>query len=411
MSKKLLITEQERLYIRGLYQLVNEAVTPPVTGTTINRTVNFPAGYYNESYVAPVLTEVTQQVSNFLIQNSGTSYIVSITLESGESRIPNTDKEKGGIPVGVGVLARARQATINSFLTRSIGELVQSGVLRQMPTFNLTEPAIGATPWVGTPFCPANATDAQQRGECKQRYNAGITTTYKDYKARYDSEQYVRVIVVLTQNQIPTTGETPTTGTTPTECATDMVIELNYEGSGHICDSAVYQLYANGVLLIRDDGKDYASLNNFTPKDKVGKSTHGLSQEKAIALQAYDNNLGNAGGKRYNKFIITNEMAQQLLVGDKKIITVSAKCYNPTNYYEDGKQDRLNLGIGQSESTAWKYDCHTDVGKIKVTNSAGQTRKYSPKKTPNIKDQVVELFTFDPCTLSPVTVRPTRQKK
>lgn len=409
MSKKLLITEQERLYIRGLYNLVKEAVTPPVTGATINRTVNFPAGYYNESYVAPVLTEVTEQVRNFLLQNSGTSYIVSITLESGESRIPNTDKEQGNKPVGEGVLARARQNTINNYLTRTMGELVTSGVLPKIPTFNLTEPKIGDTPWVGTPFCPANATDAQQRGECKQRYNAGITTTYKDYKTKYDSEQYVRVIVVLTQYIVPTTGGTTTTGTTPTECTTDMVIELNYEGSGHICDSAVYQLYANGVLLLRDDGKDYASLNNYTPKDKVGKSTHGLSQDKAVALQAYDNNLGNAGGKRYNKFIITSEMAKQLLGGDKKNITVSAKCYNPTNYYEDGRQDRLNLGIGQAEATAWKYDCHTDVGKIKVTNASGQVKKFTPKKTPNIKDNVVDMFTFDPCTLSTVTVRPTKK--
>lgn len=409
MSKKLLITEQERLYIRGLYNLVKEAVTPPATGTTINRTVIFPAGYYNESYVAPVLTEVTEQVRNFLLQNSGTNYIVSITLESGESRIPNTDKEQGNVPVGEGVLARARQNTINDYLTRSMGELVTSGVLPKIPTFNLTEPKIGVTPWVNTPFCPANATDAQQRGECKQRYNAGITTTYKDYKTKYDSEQYVRVIVVLTQYITPTTGGTTTTGTTPTECTTNMVIELNYEGGGHICDSAVYQLYANGVLLLRDDGKDYASLNNYTPEDKIGKSTHGLSQDKAVALQAYDNNLGNAGGKRYNKFIITSEMAKQLLGGDKKLITVSAKCYNPTNYYEDGKQDRLNLGIGQTEGTAWKYDCHTDVGKIKVTNSSGQVKRFSPKKTPNIKDAVVDMFTFDPCTLTTVTVRPKKK--
>ena len=61
-------------------------------------------------------------------------------------------------------------------------------------------------------------------------------------------------------------------------------------------------------------------------------------------------------------------MAKEFLKGDKKTITVSAKCYNPANYYEDGKDNML--GIGKAETKAWGYDCHTDVGKIKVTNAA-----------------------------------------
>lgn len=394
---KFIITEEEKKHIKRLYGLITEQETTPSSGITIDRRIIFPAGYYNESYVSEPLTEVTQQISSFLTQNPTNRYIVSITLESGESQIPNTDREQGNIPVEPGVLARARQATINSFLTRSIGELVTSGVLPQMPTFNLTEPVIGATPWVGTPFCPDNATDAQQRGECKRKYNAGIETTYSDYKSKYDAEQYVRVIVVVSQ------GITPTpTGTTSLECTTNMVIELNYESGNHICDSSVYQLYVNYVNedskpLLRDDGKNYASLNNYTPKEQVGKRTHGLTLDKSLELQKYDNNLGKPGGKRYNKFIITSEMAKEFLSGDKKTITVSAKCYNPTNYNEDGKDNNANTG------KAWGYDCHTDVGKIKVTNAAGQVKKFTPKKTPNKRDEVVTMFTFDPCTLEIVT--------
>jgi hypothetical protein len=392
---RLIITEEERRSIKKLYGLITEQETTSSSGTSIDRKITFPAGYYNESYVSEALTEVTQQISNFLTQNPTNRYIVSITLEAGESQIPNTDREQGNIPVGPGVLARARQTTINNFLTRSIGELVTSGVLPQMPTFNFTEPVIGATPWVGTPFCPTNSTDEQQRGECKQRYSSGAATTYSDYKEKYDAEQYVRVIVVVSQNI------TPTTGTTALDCSTNMIIELNYESGNHICDSSVYQLYANGVLLLRDDGKDYASLNNYTPKEQVGKRTHGLSLDKSVELQKYDNNLGDAGGRRYNKFIVTSEMAKEFLSGDKKTITVSAKCYNPANYYEDGKDNML--GIGKAETKAWGYDCHTDVGKIKVTNAAGQVKKFTPRKTPNKRDEVVTMFTFDPCTLERVT--------
>ena len=397
---KFIITEEDKKHIKQLYGLITEQETTPSSGTSIDRRVIFPAGYYNESYVSDTLTEVTQQISTFLSQNSGTSYIVSITLESGESQIPNTDREQGNIPVEPGVLARARQATINSFLTRSIGELVTSGVLPQIPTFNFTEPVIGATPWVGTPFCPANATDAQQRSKCVDAYRAGMNTTYKDYKTNYDAEQFVRVIVVVAQNITPTT-----TGTTPTECATNMVIELNYEGGNHICDSSVYQLYANGITLLRDDGKDYASLNNYTPKDRVGKKTHGLSLEDSIALQAYDNNLGEAGGKRYNKFIITNEMAKQLFSKGEKTITISAKCYNPTKYNEVGKDNDIlvKLGIKNPDLNTWWLKCHKKVGKIKVTkfdNNEKKQRKFTPKNTPNEIGITVNLFTFDPCTLS-----------
>jgi len=391
---KFIITEEEKKYIKGLYGLITEQETTPSSGITIDRRIIFPAGYYNESYVSEPLTEVTQQISSFLTQNPNNRYIVSITLESGESQIPNTDREQGNIPVDPGVLARARQATINSFLTRSIGELVTSGVLPQMPTFNFTEPVIGTTPWVGTPFCPANSTDAQQRGECKQRYNAGIETTYSDYKAKYDAEQYVRVIVVVSQ------GITPTpTGTTSLECATNMVIELNYEGGkNHICDSSVYQLFANDVLLLRDDGKDYASLNNYTPKELVGKRTHGLlSLEKSLELQKYDNNLGDSGGKRYNKFIITSEMAKELFKGGKTRIKIQAMCYNPTNYIEDGKDNML--GFGKAETYPWGENCHDYVGVIKVTNASGQVAEFEPRNTPSQRNRKVTMFTFDPCVL------------
>jgi hypothetical protein len=390
---KFIITEEDKKHIKQLYGLITEQETTPSSGTSIDRRVIFPAGYYNESYVSDTLTEVTQQISTFLSQNSGTSYIVSITLESGESQIPNTDREQGNIPVEPGVLARARQATINSFLTRSIGELVTSGVLPQMPTFNFTEPVIGATPWVGTPFCPANATDAQQRSKCVDAYRAGMNTTYKDYKTNYDAEQFVRVIVVVSQGIIPTT-----TGTTSLECATNMVIELNYEGGkNHICDSSVYQLYANDVLLLRDDGKDYASLNNYTPKELVGKKTHGLSLEDSIALQAYDNNLGKAGGKRYNKFIITSEMAKELFKGGKTRIKIQAMCYNPTNYIEDGKDNML--GFGKPETHPWEENCHDYVGVIKVTNASGQFAEFEPRNTPSQRNRKVTMFTFDPCVL------------
>ena len=66
---KFIITEEDKKHIKQLYGLITEQVTAPSSGTSIDRRVIFPAGYYNESYVSDTLTEVTQQISTFLSQN------------------------------------------------------------------------------------------------------------------------------------------------------------------------------------------------------------------------------------------------------------------------------------------------------------------------------------------------------
>ena len=407
MRKKFVLTEEDRKHILGLYNLLNEQDAE--NQLNISQKVLFPAGYYNESYIVDTLNPIIERVRTFLSTNREIPYTIDIVINASESRIPNTDKEQGGTRVEPGYLSEKRQETIENYLVSKLNSLVEEGLLSSVPTYDRPEPVIGNTPWVGTSFCPENADDNEQRGGCKQRYDAGIRSGNQeilDYKEKYDNEQNITLTINIVR--------TPEQQEIPEDCVTGMVIELNYEGGGHVCDSSVYQLYANYVdenskPLLRDDGKNYASLNNYTPEDRVGKSTHGLSREDAVKLQQYDNNLGDRGGKRYNKFIITNEMAKELMSGGNKVIRISAKCYNPLNYFEDGKQDRFNLGLGDGETYAWGKNCHTDVGKIKVTNAKGITKKFTPKNTPNDVDDVVTMFTFNPCTLE--TEFTPRQKK
>jgi hypothetical protein len=401
MRKKFVLTEEDRKHILGLYNLLNEQDNE--NQLNISQKVLFPPGYYNQSYIVDTLNPIIERVRTFLSTNREIPYTIDIVISASESRIPNTDKEQGGTIVDPGYLSGKRQETIENYLKGNLNSLVEEGLLSSVPTYTKTEPTIGNTPWVGTPFCPQNADDNEQRGGCKQRYDAGIRSGNReilDYKEKYDNEQNVTLTINIVR--------TPEPQELPEDCVNGMTIELNYEKGDHICDSSVYQLYANYVdenslPLLRDDGKDYASLNNYTPKNRVGKSTHGLSRKEAVKLQQYDNNLGDRGGKRYNKFIITNEMAKELMSGDKKVITISAKCYNPLNYFEDGKQDRFNLGLGDGETYAWGLNCHDDVGEIKVTNAKGLTQKFTSRKTPNKKDEVVKMFTFDPCTLERIT--------
>ena len=396
MRKKFVLTEEDRKHILGLYNILNEQDNE--NQLNISQKVLFPAGYYNESYIIDTLNPIIERVRTFLSTNRQIPYTIDIVISASESRIPNTDKEQGGTRVEPGYLSEKRQETIENYLVSKLNSLVEEGLLSSVPTYDKPEPVIGITPWVGTSFCPQDADDNEQRGGCKQRYDAGVRSGNQeilDYKEKYDSEQNITLTINIVR--------TPEPQNRPEDCLNGMTIELNYEKGDHVCDSSVYQLYANGVLLMRDDGKDYASLNNYTPEDRVGRSTHGLKRRQSVALQQYDNNLGDRGGARYNKFLISNELAEELLSGGRTTIEITGKCYNPLNYFEDGKQDRFNLGLGDGETKAWGYDCHTDVGKIKVTNAQGTTQNFTPRKTPNKRDVIVPMFTFNPCTLERVT--------
>ena len=141
----------------------------------------------------------------------------------------------------------------------------------------------------------------------------------------------------------------------------------------HECNSSIYNIYLNNVPLIREDGKTYASLNNDMKN----------ANEK---LKPYDNAPNVQGGSRSNTFIITPEIADKILKKNDKILTLSAKCINPTNY----KDDKYGTG------------CHTGVGNIRVKNGKGVINFYQAS-TPNSKDEVKTIATFDSCGNALVT--------
>jgi hypothetical protein len=335
-----------------------------VSTLTIDKNVQFRGGYWSETYLPETLGPEIEKVKKYLSSGAGKIYLVSVTIESGESQLPNVDNENGGKAVPPLYLATKRNESIQNYITTQLQSFVDQKLLISLPKFQVAQPKIGATPFLGAPFCPQGMTDVQQRNVCVKKYREGKTTIYKtDYADKYLTEQYVRVILKLEE----LTGMK--------KCLDNMVIEVNYTdlSKKHVCNSAIYEISLNDVKLFRDDKKPYASLNNNYNKAK-----------NYPGIDVYDNTKV-VGGKRFNKFIITPEIASQILIqtigkngAEKPSFILKAKCLNPFN------------------NTDWNGGCHKGVGNIVVTNGQKEVFNYI-SATPNAKDEVKNLATFNAC--------------
>jgi hypothetical protein len=391
--KKFLISELEKKDILKQYGILSEAAPTPATPTpeqlTIDKRVVFPAGYYNESYIlkTELPTELTKVVE-FLKNKPGKSFIVDVRIESGESQIPNTDNElKKPSPdnrVGTGYLSKMRANTITSYIYKVLEPYIGPGkVLPTEPKIIATAPKIGETKWKDQAFCPSKLLPANdtQGYECfNQKFNPGTGVLnnwfngkdklYSSIKAKYLEEQYIRVIIKVGLKDDPKT------------CLDNMVVEVNYTNLAlkHKCNSAIYEIYIKGnlskstpgVLLYRNDGKQFASLNNNYPD---------ATKDGGPTLINYDNDPKNSkavGGVRYNKFVVTPEIADSLITDGSTSFIISAKCLNPFN------------------NTDWSGGCHKGVGNIVITNGKSEKTPYE-SSTPNGKDEVKELVSMNAC--------------
>ncbi len=402
--KRLIISELEKKIILEKYGILNEQ-TQPVTQPqsnvedeskivlNVDKNVTFPAGYYNQSYLenSEIQTEINK-VIDFLDKNKNTSttqtYIVSLTIESGESQIPNTDNENGRVKVEPGFLANERGKSIVNFVKTLLGNRVQVE-----PT--IVPPKIGKTEWVGQVFCPKNKLTAgdTQGYVCLNsnfrpapnvvNWQNGKKNQYKDLLTKYIEEQYVRVNIIVKQViKKPVVTLTPTNRDTDVkpECLKGMTIQLNYTdlSKQHVCNSAIYEVYLRGnngetFLLTRDDGAKYASLNNNAKKLKQSKNKDLLDK-----LLPYDNDPDKNGGRRYNNFIVTDEMVSEFVKKGSNKFTVIAKCLNPMNL------------------TDWNGGCHKGVGNIEIVTGLGEKFSYL-SQTPDGRDKSKELVTVNSC--------------
>jgi hypothetical protein len=360
---RLIITENERIEILRRYNLLSEQESGPREPLVIDKVITFPAGYHSAKYLTDLVPEI-EKITQYLKSSKGKTFVVNVEMSSGESQIPNNDVEtKDEDGKTQGWLANKRQTTITTYITDQLQSFVSDGLLLSLPKFTVNPISIGRTPWVGQKFVQPNGekyicTEKESRLGCVRKYNACKQSSCRDIAERYASEQYIRLNITLKEelSKIPEEKK----------CLDNMTIEVNYTKNNHNCNAAVYKIFINNIQLTRDDGKPFASLNNDS-----------LNTNKELD---YYNNGPKQSSSRYNKFIITPEIATELLKGGKDSFTISAMCWNPLGY----------------SFPNWGYGCHEGVGTIIVTNGKGEKTTYE-SATPRERDETKTLVTINAC--------------
>ena len=212
-----------------------EGYIDPLLGGSLKLQKLFESGKYLVTSLGGDNKAVLDQELEDLFQFSKSNpKNIKIKIKSSESQVPNNDNEGGNKDFKiVGSLARERGLTLRNYIEESLTEKInKDSTLKNKedykPLFDYTEQDIslvGDEKWDG-----------------------------KDANAdKYKKDQFVEVIVELIEK--------------PKDCVSNLIIDIAYIGEGHCCNSTTFELYGNGVLLTRNDGKGYISLNNREIKD------------------------------------------------------------------------------------------------------------------------------------------------
>jgi len=184
-----------------------------------------------------------------------------------------------------------------------------------------------------------------------------------------------------TATTVTDTGSTPTTATTVTDtgstpnnltqtqieildCFKDARIQVNYTGTGHKCNFALYEIYVNGVKLKRTTGQDYASLNNNGDFDDAEKK----------------------GDNRFNTFIIDKITAVSFVNKD-----------NLVKYQGNLQIDAVCVLKNPKNAKGWngKGGCHDGVGEV-ICDVNGQEFTETAT-TPDKYGEALTLANFPAC--------------
>jgi hypothetical protein len=363
-SKKLLITESEKDFILKMYGIIKEqeesgevniqpqkvqdkpedTETPatienkqievkgqqkPVLSREIK--VNFKSGYHSDKYLdKTVLNELVTAINSVINTAKDSLLEVFISVTAGESSIPNRDNERNPPAIiGVGELAKLRKQTIDTWLSQKISELLKNKGKVYINNIPIVLPKI---PWDVTKF-----------NQNPQQY--------------YDEQFiYIKLDIYKTSKDLT--------------CLNGMTIDINYQKPGnHKCNNAIFQVFLNNVLINRNDGKPYGNLNNDGNFDEGAK--------------------GDNGGSRYNRFIVTNQMALQIAskgISSTYGLPLTIKCVNAGD-----------VGGQVITSKSWGDGCHTSVGDIIITPKLTKQTTVLRGGTPGKRGETSVVGRFKPC--------------
>lgn len=332
-KKQYLISEQN----------VNNSLQLPVN-------FNFNMGFWSENAKDPkTKRNIKQQIqlnlkriSEFLKANKNSNIIVSI--ETGESKIPNVDRESGSNEkVESGYLAKKRAETIKKELKSFFETLVSNKLLKRMPTF--TEPI----------------------------YVQGKETSPG---TKATEEQFAKAVIKV-----------------DTYCLTGLVIGIGYFQSEvvrsgrkcHTCERARFQILINDVPLkvfkrdkesAKETDEYIANLNNV-PSDYEKLSQEFIDKGKDPSC---------IGGDRFTTFRLSQEEANKInKTGDN--LRLEMKCVGTKVCHSDVPK----IWIAKEKYDKSGYDFYYKG----FPNTSGAEMKEGDKKLLLILDKCGDPLEFN----------------
>jgi hypothetical protein len=332
ISKKLIITEEERKEIKTLYGLIREQESSQKNPElTLDLSGTFGSGKYKLPEKADRVDDLINKIREFKKQNAGS--VIEISVNSGESQVPNYDREKypstGNDKVDftnekklpVGAIAKYRAAALKSYIEKVAPDLLKDSKLV------ISEPVIGGTKW------------NPQGGD-----------TAKDEKFTKEQFANFKIKVIGKKNEDSTLPGGGSSG-----CATGLRIKVWVPK--HQCNNAEFFIMLNNTVLYNIDGGYTANLNNAdTTKTIEGTklAPQLLNPAYGYISQKYGTKKdGNLGGSRIEEFVVTPEQS--------KTITQSGKGY---------------IYIWMIGTTK---EIHKDIPRVSITKNNQEVYQGAPK--------------------------------
>lgn len=342
MKRIIKLTEQD-LY-RIVKKVINEQIKTETAGKskTIDIKGNWEAGYYSynklpDSVKQDFLTKL-KDISDFLVKNPTTD--ITLTIEVGESQLPNYDKEKNK-PLETGDLANLRGETIKAKIESELDVLQNQGIIKKRPIVKI-DTIIGSTPYNKSEYqkiCGSN----QNSNECK--------TLRESFK----KDQFVRI-----QMSVKTKGE----------CIGNLKISFMYDSgrtnaSGkpvHYCNEAIFKVYLNDMLI------GTANLNNKGDRGELKENLPGLYQHPLVKMER--SGLVSKGTSRICTFTLSTEGLSEVFSKGQNELTLKLKGQNVEGY--PGRPAKIKVG----EKIVEYKGVHSEVPIVKIERFDQKTQKY-----------------------------------
>ena len=332
ISKRLIITEEERKEIKTLYGLIREQEAAQKNPElTLDLSGTFGSGKYKLPEKADRVDDLINKIREFKKQNAGS--VIEISVNSGESQVPNYDREKypstGNDKVDftnekklpVGAIAKYRAAALKSYIEKVAPDLLKDSKLV------ISEPVIGGTKW-----------------------NPEGGDKAKDEKFTKEQFANFKIKVIGKKNEDSTLPGGGSSG-----CATGLRIKVWVPK--HQCNNAEFFIMLNNTVLYNIDGGYTANLNNADTTKTIGGTKlvpQLLNPAYGYISQKYGTQKdGNLGGSRIEEFVVTPEQS--------KTITQSGKGY---------------IYIWMIGTTK---EIHKDIPRVSITKNNQEVYQGAPK--------------------------------